>query len=51
MSIAIKVMRDAGFDPSIALPTYETAGAAGARLVFVDALLRPAALQRLSASW
>lgn len=30
MSVAIKVMRDAGFDPSIALPTYETTGAAGA---------------------
>jgi dUTP pyrophosphatase len=30
VSVAIKVVRDAGFDPEIALPFYETDGAAGA---------------------
>ena len=30
MSVTIKVVRDAGFDPEIALPFYETDGAAGA---------------------
>lgn len=30
MSVTIKVIRDAGFDPDIALPFYETVGAAGA---------------------
>jgi dUTP pyrophosphatase len=30
VSVTIKVVRDAGFDPEIALPFYETDGAAGA---------------------
>lgn len=30
MSVTIKLMREAGSDPAIALPSYETAGAAGA---------------------
>jgi dUTP pyrophosphatase len=30
VSVTIKVIRDAGFDPDIALPFYETVGAAGA---------------------
>ena len=30
MSVTVKVVRDAGFDPEIALPFYKTDGAAGA---------------------
>lgn len=30
--VTIRVMRDEGYDPDVALPSYETAGAAGADL-------------------
>ncbi|MDH5798173.1 MAG: dUTP diphosphatase, partial [Paracoccaceae bacterium] len=32
MTAEIRVFRDPGFDPEVALPSYETAGAAGADL-------------------